>query len=897
MPLKAASDVNEKTKPMSARLRRFLILLSLATSAAAFAAVEYPAASTLARPEPYLGLGHTEPVTILSWSPNGRTLAAGSEDHTVVLWDAVTWKPRATLLGLTHAIQTVAWSPDGSSLAASDAQNDAILWDAATGRRRALLTGHVGRVDTLAWSPNGKYLVSVDDSRAFLWDAATGRRRATLKAGATRYNEYTVAWSPDSGKLAVGGDVLHARGLTLWDAAAAKPHPSFSDERGVVLALAWSPDGKMLAGLDSIGRKLTTLVWDAATRARRASFPGPGSDWLSPRVWWSPDGRLLAVPSAGEGHNLALLDAATGAVRSVLPGVFCPNEDNLMEWSPDSKALATGDCGHKERVILWNPVTGERRATLIGLDSDLGALSWSPDGKVVSASDDSATVLWSSATGKLLARLPEVSPPAWNPKRGIFAAGSFPSATIEIRDELSGKSLRLAASHAAPISHLAWSPDGTAIAAGTDEQELPAEDAETSRGFVTVWALTTGKPRYRLGHLSSGPLRAPYWLPDRIYDLAWSPDGSTIATTAGQYGLAEGIVGGGGPPPRAWYRSSAALWDAKTGRQRAALPDAKAVLAWSPDGRTLATGTEGSILLWDPVSGERRAALPAGSTAWRLAWSPDGKSLAAPAYPEGRFVCLLWDVTTGQVGESLPLSGRSYPNLAWSPAGTLLATTTDDRLVHLWDTATGILRHTLTLQALPPADDWVTARPAVLAWSPDGRLVAAGSPRWSLVKLWSAETGALRAILMGPREGVSLLQWSPDGKTLACACGDHTAVLWDPTSRKRRGVLSGHTGPITGLSWSPDGRTLATCSEDGSLRLWSSAAGKEIANFYSLDGGNEWLALTVEGYFAASPHGADVLQWRQGRKLWPVAKFRRRFERPDLVRQALSAHLAGKRQP
>jgi hypothetical protein len=64
-------------------------------------------------------------------------------------------------------------------------------------------------------------------------------------------------------------------------------------------------------------------------------------------------------------------------------------------------------------------------------------------------------------------------------------------------------------------------------------------------------------------------------------------------------------------------------------------------------------------------------------------------------------------------------------------------------------------------------------------------------------------------------------------------------------------------------------------------------SGKERAAFYSLDGGKEWLVTTPAGYFAASARGAEVIQWRWGGKLWPVAKFRRRFQRPDLMRRAL----------
>jgi hypothetical protein len=73
--------------------------------------------------------------------------------------------------------------------------------------------------------------------------------------------------------------------------------------------------------------------------------------------------------------------------------------------------------------------------------------------------------------------------------------------------------------------------------------------------------------------------------------------------------------------------------------------------------------------------------------------------------------------------------------------------------------------------------------------------------------------------------------------------------------------------------------------------------GRQVAAFYSLDQGKEWLTITPEGYFMASPHGADVIRWRQGTKLWPLARFRRRFERPDLVRRALAGRAIGLRAP
>jgi hypothetical protein len=77
------------------------------------------------------------------------------------------------------------------------------------------------------------------------------------------------------------------------------------------------------------------------------------------------------------------------------------------------------------------------------------------------------------------------------------------------------------------------------------------------------------------------------------------------------------------------------------------------------------------------------------------------------------------------------------------------------------------------------------------------------------------------------------------------------------------------------------------------LGLWRAAIDRELAAFYSLDHGKEWLTVTPEGYFMASPHGTAVIQWRLGGKLWPLAKFRRRFEQPDLVRWALEGRAVG----
>jgi hypothetical protein len=81
---------------------------------------------------------------------------------------------------------------------------------------------------------------------------------------------------------------------------------------------------------------------------------------------------------------------------------------------------------------------------------------------------------------------------------------------------------------------------------------------------------------------------------------------------------------------------------------------------------------------------------------------------------------------------------------------------------------------------------------------------------------------------------------------------------------------------------------------DLSVHLWSAATGRELA-VDCLDAGKKQLTVTPACYFMASPHGADVIRWRQSAKLWPLAKFRRRVERPDLLRRTLTGPPIGMR--
>ena len=114
------------------------------TLSAAYAYLELEAPAD--NPEIFLQLGHYLPVSNVAFAPDGKTLASGSSDNSIKLWDPATGTLRATLLGHTRPVSSVAFAPDGRTLASGSNDNSVKLWDPATGMLRATLPCHTRAV-------------------------------------------------------------------------------------------------------------------------------------------------------------------------------------------------------------------------------------------------------------------------------------------------------------------------------------------------------------------------------------------------------------------------------------------------------------------------------------------------------------------------------------------------------------------------------------------------------------------------------------------------------------------------------------------------------------------------------------------------------------------------------
>ncbi len=512
-------------------------------------------------------------------------------------------------------------------------------------------------------------------------------------------------------------------------------------------------------------------VWDTAGRKHLGTV-------RDPNMWGlSPDGR----------GYLRRVDERTLTFRPFVGPVpegrmTADSEVIGYTFAADGRRLLVVTRGGSQ---VWDTVTGKgvgtRHPNLTPKDGGPGMAALSADGQLAAMNYTMSgdTEVWEVATGRVrctLRKLENLNGVRFSPDGSrLLVNEAFPVNRITLWDTTTGALAAELTGHTNTITAQVYSPDGTRLATASMDQT------------VKVWNAATGQLLHTLrGHSST------------VNAVAFNPDGRRLVSTSAD--------------------RTVRLWDLATGRELSVLRGHTGDVTGATfvGNETLASvSLDATIRYWDTRSGP-------GSGVWSghsgfvytVAYHPDGKHVVSGSW-DG--TARVWDANGREVRQFEHPNKERVCGVAVNPSGQWVATVCWGDAVHLWDFDTGKLVHTWERKQ----KHWKTGR---VAFHPTADLLACSGGR-PVVSVYNPRTKETVAELETKADAVWDVAFSPDGKWLAAAGdSDKTVHVWEVATWKEVAKLTGAKDSYSSLAFSPDGRTLAAGSNDGHVYLWDTAA-------------------------------------------------------------------------
>jgi WD40 repeat protein len=575
-------------------------------------------------------VGHHGSAKSVSFSPDGQTIASGSADSTIKLWNVADGQELRTLKGHQRAVNSVSFSPDGKVLASGSKDGTIKLWNLADGQQLRTLKGHQNPVNSVSFSPDGKVLASgSQDGTIKLWNLADGQQLRTLKEHENYV--FSVSFSPD-GKLLASAS--RDRTIQLWNVSNGQKLRTLIGHQDAVYSVSFSPDGQTIA---SGGYDKTIRLWNVADGQELLTLPGQNP---VRSVSFSRDGQILA--SGSNDNTIKLWNPMNGRELRSLTGH--QNAVLSLSFSPDGQTLASGS--NDNTIKLWRIANAQTLVTLDKHQGSVWSVGFSPDGKTIaSGSNDKTIKLW-NFDGRELRTLrghqDYINSVSFSPNGKTLASGSF-DGTIKLWNVADGQELRTLRGRQNTVYSVSFSPDGKTLASGNNNNT------------IKLWNVADGRElRTLTGHQ------------DTVYSVSFSPNGKTLASASRD--------------------STIKLWNVANGKELFTLTghqDPVWSVSFSPDGKTLASASRDStVKVWNVADGQELLTLTGHQDAvYSVSFSPNGKTIASGSQDN---TIKLWSVADGQ--QLLTLRGHrdSVLSVSFSPDGKTIASGSDDNTIILW---------------------------------------------------------------------------------------------------------------------------------------------------------------------------------------------------------------------